>query len=90
MTDAVRRPPPSAVLDYYARYPEESRLDSGGSRLEFERSKEFLLRVLPTPPGRILDVGGGAGAYSASLPLSRPGTSLRLRSTRVNDSPESW
>ncbi|HET9950305.1 MAG TPA: methyltransferase domain-containing protein [Candidatus Eisenbacteria bacterium] len=58
---------PSEVAGYYARFPEESRLEAGPSRLEFERSKEILLRVLPKPPARVIDVGGAAGAYSAFL-----------------------
>jgi len=65
--DAALGPPPPEVVDYYGRFPEESRLESGGSLLEFERSKEILLRVLPKPPARVLDVGGAAGAYSAFL-----------------------
>jgi hypothetical protein len=78
------------VLAYYARFPEESRLGLGSFRLEFERTKEILTRVLPRPPARIVDVGGAAGAYSfwlaergyevhlvdASLTLSASGGSL--------------
>src|SRR5205807_7241496 len=63
--DAVT--PPPEVQAYYARFPEESRLGSGSSRLEFERTKEILTRVLPPPPARIVDVGGAAGAYSLWL-----------------------
>jgi ubiquinone/menaquinone biosynthesis C-methylase UbiE len=59
--------PPVEVAAYYDHYPEETRLDTGTSRLEFERTKEILARVLPQPPARILDVGGAAGAYSAWL-----------------------
>lgn len=59
--------PPREVVAYYERFAEESRLASGPSRLEFERTKELLARVLPGPPARILDVGGGAGPYSAWL-----------------------
>lgn len=59
--------PPREVTAYYDNYPEETRLDTGTSRLEFERTKEILARVLPKPPARILDVGGAAGAYSAWL-----------------------
>ncbi|HEY6361878.1 MAG TPA: class I SAM-dependent methyltransferase [Vicinamibacterales bacterium] len=59
--------PPSEVLAYYERFPEESRLQVGAFRLEFERSKTILARVLPPPPARIVDVGGAAGAYSAWL-----------------------
>jgi ubiquinone/menaquinone biosynthesis C-methylase UbiE len=59
--------PPPEVLSYYATFPEESRLGLGTSRLEFERTKEILARVLPAPPARIVDVGGAAGAYSLWL-----------------------
>jgi len=59
--------PPAEVQQYYARFPEESRLATGPSRLEFERTKEVLTRVLPPPPCRVLDVGGAAGAYSLWL-----------------------
>src|SRR6266545_3759735 len=55
------------VIAYYEGFTEESRLDSGPSRLEFERTKEILARVLPKAPARLIDVGGAAGAYSAWL-----------------------
>jgi ubiquinone/menaquinone biosynthesis C-methylase UbiE len=56
--------PPAEVANYYATYAEESRLATGPSKLEFERTKEILTRVLPPPAARIVDVGGAAGAYS--------------------------
>src|SRR5436309_14202514 len=59
--------PPPEVLAYYDGFPEESRLGFGFFRLEFERTKELLARVLPEPPARIVDVGGAAGAYSLWL-----------------------
>jgi ubiquinone/menaquinone biosynthesis C-methylase UbiE len=59
--------PPPEVLSYYFGFPEETRLALGPSRLEFERTKEILARVLPPPPARIVDVGGAAGAYSLWL-----------------------
>ena len=55
------------VAAYYETYAEESRLTEGPSRLEFERTKEILARVLPAAPARIVDVGGAAGAYSLWL-----------------------
>jgi hypothetical protein len=55
------------VLRYYERFAEESRLADGPFRLEFERTREILERVLPRPPATILDVGGAAGTYSAWL-----------------------
>ncbi|MCA1587023.1 MAG: class I SAM-dependent methyltransferase [Acidobacteria bacterium] len=59
--------PPKEVSDYYETFPEESRLASGPSLLEFERTKDVLSRVLPPPPARVVDVGGAAGAYSVWL-----------------------
>src|SRR5512144_515909 len=60
-------PAPPEVVAYYASYPEESRLSAGSSRLEFERTKEILARLLPKLPARVIDVGGAAGAYSTWL-----------------------
>ena len=59
--------PPREVVDYYASYAEESRLERGPFQLEFERTKRILTAVLPPAPARVLDVGGAAGAYSAWL-----------------------
>jgi ubiquinone/menaquinone biosynthesis C-methylase UbiE len=56
--------PPPEVSAYYTTFAEESRLTIGTSRLELERTKEILSRVLPPAPARIVDVGGAAGAYS--------------------------
>jgi hypothetical protein len=50
------------VAAYYAAFAEEERLATGASRLEFERTKEMLSRLLPPPPARVIDVGGAAGA----------------------------
>jgi ubiquinone/menaquinone biosynthesis C-methylase UbiE len=55
---------PTEVNAYYAAFAEESRLSTGAGRLEFERTKEILSRTLPSPPVRIVDVGGAAGIYS--------------------------
>ena len=67
MTDDKMFGPPREVLDYYDRFPEESRLASGPFKLEFERTKDILMRVLPPAPARVLDVGGAAGTYSTWL-----------------------
>ena len=64
MTKRYEVSPPAEVTTFYASIPEESRLTSGHGRLEFERSKELIRRVLPDPPARIVDVGGAAGVYS--------------------------
>lgn len=57
------------VRRYYERGQEIHRFKPGGAAgpLEFERTKEILLRYLPSPPQKILDVGGGPGAYAAWL-----------------------
>jgi ubiquinone/menaquinone biosynthesis C-methylase UbiE len=60
-----RRPPEIAA--YYETFAEEARLTTGPSRLEYERTKAILLRVLPAPSARVVDVGGAAGAYSLWL-----------------------
>ncbi len=65
-SDGEARPLPE-VLRYYATFPEESRLEFGYFRLEFERTKELLARYLLPPPARVVDVGGAAGAYSLWL-----------------------
>ena len=59
--------PAREVVQYYEQVAEESRLDTGRGRLEFERTKELLTRVVPQSPVRIVDVGGAAGPYSAWL-----------------------
>jgi SAM-dependent methyltransferase len=51
------------VVKYYSGYDEKSRLASEFS-LERIRSREIIGRLLESRPLRILDVGGGAGAYS--------------------------
>jgi ubiquinone/menaquinone biosynthesis C-methylase UbiE len=55
------------VVSYYQQFAEETRLGSGAGRLEFERTKEILKRLLQPPPARIVDVGGAAGVYSVWL-----------------------
>ncbi len=54
---------------HYGLGEERDRLgaDSDVPSLELVRTRELLERFLPPPPARVLDVGGGAGAYSAWL-----------------------
>jgi ubiquinone/menaquinone biosynthesis C-methylase UbiE len=54
----------SAILAYYDRVPEESRLDFGAFKLERERTRELIARYVPPPRATIFDVGGAAGAYA--------------------------
>src|SRR5687768_13514877 len=53
-----------AILDYYGRVPEESRLQQGPFRLEDARTRELIERHAPAAPATVMDVGGAAGAYA--------------------------
>lgn len=55
------------ILDYYRDSDEASRLRSGWFQLEQERTRELILRRLPTAPATIIDAGGGAGVYACWL-----------------------
>ncbi|HET7622207.1 MAG TPA: methyltransferase domain-containing protein [Gemmatimonadaceae bacterium] len=57
----------SAVLSYYTRRAEETRLERGISQLEAVRTRDLIERHAPPPPAAVLDVGGAAGAYAAWL-----------------------
>ena len=57
-----------SIADHYRSGYERSRLFPGGRpTLEFVRSLELLGRLLPPPPARVLDVGGGPGTYAVPL-----------------------
>jgi ubiquinone/menaquinone biosynthesis C-methylase UbiE len=50
---------------HYAGQDEGRRLDrTPHGRLELIRTQELLQRLLPAPPARVLDVGGGTGLYA--------------------------
>ena len=51
------------IRAYYETGVESSRLQQGSSRIEFERTKEIVARYMPAR-ARVLDVGGGPGAYA--------------------------
>jgi SAM-dependent methyltransferase len=63
MIDKLSREYPE-ILAYYDEGGEQARLANGTSRLEFARTQRILQRYLPKAPARILDVGGGPGAYA--------------------------
>ncbi|MBV9794293.1 MAG: class I SAM-dependent methyltransferase [Actinobacteria bacterium] len=55
----------TAMRAYYERGEEEARLaDGAAGELEFERTKEIVLRHLPPPPAVVADIGGGPGRYA--------------------------
>ena len=55
------------VVGFYTDHPDEERLLHGWGLLEFERSKEIVLRHLPGAGQTVLDIGGGTGIYSEWL-----------------------
>jgi len=60
----VNERPELSLAEYYARSPEETRLERGRYVLEKARTQELIQRNLPAPPATVLDVGGAAGAYA--------------------------
>jgi SAM-dependent methyltransferase len=54
------------ITAHYELGLEAERLDTWG-RLERERTMALLERHLPRPPARVLDIGGGPGAYAVRL-----------------------
>jgi len=56
-----------ALHAYYTRGRERDRLAGAVGAVEFERSKEIILRHLPPPPGVVADIGGGPGRYALWL-----------------------
>jgi SAM-dependent methyltransferase len=65
------------VAAHYEMGMEGSRLFiDGRPRLEYVRTLELLSRLLPAPPAKVLDVGGGTGAYA--IPLTESGYAVRV------------
>jgi SAM-dependent methyltransferase len=66
-----------AIESHYGTGYERDRLfPDGRPSLEFVRSMELLERLLPAPPARVLDAGGGPGTYAA--PLARRGYQVHV------------
>lgn len=64
--------------DFYTRrYSEDDRLrKTPHGRLELVRTRELLERWLPSPPARVLDIGGGTGVHAQWL--AEAGYAVRL------------
>jgi len=60
-------PADAALFAYYARGEERDRLAGARGMVEFERTKQIVLRRLPAPPSVVADVGGGPGRYALWL-----------------------
>jgi SAM-dependent methyltransferase len=56
-----------AMRAYYQRGEEAGRLEAPQGQLEFERTKEIVLRHLPPPPATVADIGGGPRRYALWL-----------------------
>jgi len=65
-----------ASVRHYSAGIERGRLLGGGDHLELVRTLELLDVVLPPPPARLLDVGGGPGVYASRL--ARAGYAVQL------------
>ena len=52
---------------HYRLREEWDRLQAGNGRVEFLRTQALLRAVLPTPPARVLDVGGADGVHAEWL-----------------------
>lgn len=61
---------------FYTNASEESRLEIGMGKFEFERVKSLMEKFIPPKPARILDVGGGTGKYAEWL--ARKGHQVHL------------
>jgi SAM-dependent methyltransferase len=59
--------PDATMRAHYALGKEQSRLDDPKFVLEFERTKEIVLRALPPAPAVVADIGGGPGRYAVWL-----------------------
>jgi SAM-dependent methyltransferase len=52
------------IIDHYTKYDEAERLKHDIGPLELARTRELMLRYLPSAPAVVLDVGGATGVYA--------------------------
>lgn len=53
-----------SILDYYDKTDEATRLQRLESELELLRTRDILIRNLPSAPAEVIDVGGGPAVHS--------------------------
>lgn len=58
---------PEEIIKHYETLDEGGRITEGLGLLELFRTREIILRHLPTHPCRILDVGGATGVHASWL-----------------------
>jgi SAM-dependent methyltransferase len=63
----MQAPTEGDLRAHYAREEEADRLALPNGVVEFERTKEIVLRSLPPPPAVVADIGGGPGRYTRWL-----------------------
>jgi len=66
----------SRVAKFYDAYGEREWTRLERHRMEYAVTMRALARVLPPPPARVLDIGGGPGRYS--VPLAAQGYTVTL------------
>jgi len=76
MSSGARSALAAEILRYYEAGREADRLEAPFFRWERIRTLDLLDRFLRPPPGVVLDVGGGAGAYA--FPLAEKGYTVDL------------
>ncbi|HKF18591.1 MAG TPA: methyltransferase domain-containing protein, partial [Candidatus Dormibacteraeota bacterium] len=59
--------PDREIVEHYETIREEDRITGGLGHLELLRTHEVLRRHLPSPPARVIDVGGGPGVHAQWL-----------------------
>jgi SAM-dependent methyltransferase len=65
---APREEPSDDLVAFYTEdYDESARLSASYNELEILRTREILATYLPPAPARVIDIGGGTGAYAAWL-----------------------
>lgn len=62
-----KSPSKAQVIAHYASGYEAERLALDAGKLERERTRQLMDRLLPAPPALVLDVGGGPGGHGCWL-----------------------
>ena len=55
------------IRSFFNRYDEAGRLERPEGQIEKIRTRELMVRYLPSAPAVVLDVGGGSGVHAIWL-----------------------